>query len=164
MKDDTVFQDPTESSFPQITDGQYLLQLQRLEDAEPGQFGPRVRWVFLMWNASTREQVCWENGEPYEWWRMTSPKTGQRSTARKYMEALLGRDLTTDDTGEALAKAVVGRTALAMVATNDEGWAEIVSIKPYTKGSAQAQATPEPAPVPVAGGPMPAEVGDDLPF
>ena len=162
-----MFNDPKDGGFPEIPDGQYLMKCERIEDAEPGQYGPRVKWVFLLWNAQTRQPVVWDNdGSPYEWWRLTSTKTGQKSTARKWMQAFLNREITAEDTGAGLAQEVIGKYALAMISTNEDGYPDIVSIKPYVKQGAAAPAqAPAPAPEPVAAAAPAADpfagVGDD---
>lgn len=147
-----MFNDPNDSSFPEL-DGKYVLRCDRIEDADPGQFGPRVRWVFSLWDFATQAPVTWDNGEPFEWFQLTSTKTGNKSVARKWMQALLGREITPDDSGAALAQAVVGKYAEVMIAENDAGYPHIVSIKPYSpKAGKKAAPAPAPEPEPVAVG------------
>jgi len=175
-----MFNDPRDGGFPEISDGQYVIKCERLEDADPGQYGPRVKWVLLMWDAQTKEPVTWDDGSPYEWWRLTSTKTGPKSTARKWMQAFLNREITNEDTGAGLASEVQGKFALAMISTNDDGYPDIVSIKPHVKQAAAASsakangrraaappAEPEPEPVGAAagGGDPFADIDpDDAPF
>lgn len=143
-----MFNDPTNGGgAADIPDGQYVIRLVRLEDYEPGQYGPRVKWVFNLWNAQSQQPVVYEDsGQPYEWWRLTSTKTGEKSTARKYMEALLNRQVVPGDSGAALAQEVIGKYALAMIATNEDGYPEIVNIKPYVQQAQAAPAAAAPAP------------------
>lgn len=155
-----MFNDPNDSSFPEL-DGKYLMRCDRIDEADPGQFGPRVRWVFSLWDFATQEPVTWDNGDPFEWFQLTSTKTGNKSTARKWMQAFLNREITPDDSGAALAQAVVGKYAEVTVAENDAGYPHIVSIKPYSPKQAKKAPAPAPARVPV---PVGAAAGGGNPF
>ena len=115
------FQDPTESNNPEIPDGNYILQCAGIEEDEPGQYGPRMKWIFLLWDQQTGAQITWEDGNAYEWWVRTSQSLGSKANARKYAEALLARELVEGDTGAAVAQACIGKNALATIAENDGG-------------------------------------------
>ena len=148
------FSDPSESNFPAIPDGQYRIKCVRIEDAEPGQYGARMRWVFVLQDVHTREVIAWDNGDVFEWFQNTGVSTGTKSKARPWIEAFIAREVTPEDTGEALAEEVIGKYALAMIAENARGYSEIVSIKPDVPAKAKAapKGTPKPEPVAVAAG------------
>jgi len=171
------FKDPSDSNFPEIPDGQYRIKCVRIEDGEDGQYGPRMRWVFLLQNAQTEEVISWDDGSPFEWFQNTGTSTGKKSKARPWIEAFIGREITSEDTGAGLANAVIGKYALAMIAENANGYSEIVSIKPANKAAGKAKAKaapatepePEPEPEPVAAGapagnPFDCVEDEDTPF
>lgn len=159
------------NDFEALERGSYLLQLQRIEDADPGQFGPRLKWVFLVWKKDTREQVM-DGDQPYEFWQFTSEKMTPRATARSYVEALLGRTVQPGESGGALAAECVGKAAEAYIAPNENGYTGIVDIYPLgTVKTAAAAPAPAAAPVaaaapaPAASAPVPPPIDpNDLPF
>lgn len=169
------------STYTTLDEGNYIIRLIRLEDAEPGQFGRRMKWVFHVWRQDTGELVREEEtGDPYEWWQTTSEATGPRSTARPWIEALLARKLPDRYGAEEMAawcQEMVGKTAVAYVAPNQNEYTTILRIKPHVatpapapEASAPPAAAPAPAPVAAAApepAPAPAQAAlnpDDLPF
>lgn len=126
------FQDATskESSLP-VIDGMVTLELLRIEDMEPGQYGARCRWVFEV--SDDDGVIAWPDGEPYDWWQMTGTSMAIKSTARAWSEALLGRTLEEGETGKAIQDAIIGRKATAVVAPNAGGFPHIVAMTPIKK-------------------------------
>lgn len=119
-------------------EGTYTLEVARIEDMEDGQFGPRMRWVFSATDEDG-DQVTWDNGDPFEWFQQTGATLGPRSTARKWAEALLGRELREGETGEQVTDALLGRKARALVSTNEAGYSRIVGLTPLKKKVAPAK-------------------------
>lgn len=165
------------ASGPDIADGVYLLGLAGpLEDAEPGQYGARIKWRW--WIYSPDGQTCYnppsdDDGDDHDptWWQFTSTRMGEKAEARKWSEALLGRELVKGETGEQIGAELFneatgeGRWMTAMIMRNEAGYLGIVkgSAKPYGTPAAAvvAAAAPAPAPAPVA---APAGPGKPLPF
>lgn len=135
----------------EIPDGVYTLQVaEPLEDAKPGQFGPRMKWQMWVWDADGN--LLTEDGRT--WWQFTGTATGPRSTARPWLEALLARELGKGDTGEALSAAIVGCNMMARIETNDEGYANIVKVWPH--GADEPGKAKKPAAPPALKGAAPA--------
>lgn len=116
-----------ESNLP-VIDGMVTLELLRIEDIEPGQYGDRCRWVFEVSDADG--PITWPNGDPYDWWQMTGTSMSIKSPARAWSEALLGRTLEDGESGEAIAASLIGCKATAVVALNAKGFSRIAAMTP----------------------------------
>jgi hypothetical protein len=115
----------------------YTLQLSApIEDAEPGLYGPNMLWKFWVWDGDT---LLTEDDEA--WWQWSGTSMGKRATARKWIEALLGREAEKGESGEALAEEAVECYMRAFIAPNDNGTWKIDRVKPFT-GSAEQEAEP----------------------
>jgi hypothetical protein len=108
-------------------DGSYTLEIERIEDIEPGQYGDRMRWVFTAVDEDG-EQVCYDSGDPYEWYQTTGATLGPRSTAREWAQKFLGRELREGETGAEIAEQLVGKKARALVELQDNGYSRISGL------------------------------------
>ena len=127
-------------NLPQL-DGTYTLEIVRLEDLEPGQFGDRMRWVF---NATDDEGdlVTYESGDPYEWYQTTGATLGPRSTARDWAQKFLGRDLADGEKGHEVAAELVGKKARALVELQDNGYSKISGLTAMKRKQAKTEVDP----------------------
>jgi len=125
-------------TMPAIDPGTYVVTVLRIEDMEPGLYGDRMRWVMALTD-DAGEPVTWDNGEPYEWWQQTGTTLGPKSTARKWADALMGRDLREGDDGDDVADALIGKSARALIDIGETGYARIVGLTPLKR---RAKATP----------------------
>lgn len=134
------------STYTALDEGNYILQLQSLEDAEPGQYGNRMKWTFHCWHLETGEQVVNEqDGEVFEWWQTTSESIAERSTARPWVEALLGRKIQAGDDAGAISQEIVGKSMEAYVAPNERDYTTILRAKPrVAKAGTKRAAAPPP--------------------
>lgn len=145
------------TTYVALDEGNYILQLKSLEDAEPGTYGARMRWTFLCWKADTGEQVLNEqDGTPFEWWQTTSESIAERSTARPWVEALLGRKIQVGDDAAQISQEIVGKTMEAYVAPNERDYTTILRAKARV-AKAAASAAPAPAPAPAVAVEAPAD-------
>lgn len=142
-----MFEDPKDAH-RFYEDGRYRLQLVRFEPLEPGQYGERVRWVMHTWNLATKEQQKDERGFPREFWGMTSTKMGSKATARKWMEAFLGRAISEEESGKALAQEAIGKYADALIGGNDGGYDAILQIYPVKQTATTTNPDPNPSAMP----------------
>ena len=145
-----------ENNYPTI-DGMVTLELLRIDEIEPGQYGDRCRWVFAV--SDDEGEITRENGDPYDWWQMTSTSMSIKSTARAWSEALLGRTLENGENGQAIQDALIGCKATAVVAQNAGGYPSIVAMTPLKRRAARGR-----APVQAAPAPDEDEDDDDSPF
>lgn len=122
---------------PEIEPGTYTVEVLNIEDMEPGQYGERMRWVLGLTDEDG-EIITWENGDRYEWWQQTGTTLGPRSTARKYADALLARDLRDGEEGDAILAELVGRTARALIEIGESGYPRIAAMTPIRKRKAKA--------------------------
>ena len=122
---------------PEIEPGTYTVEVLGIEDMEPGQYGERMRWVLGLTDEDG-EIITWENGDRYEWWQQTGTTLGPRSTARKYADALLARDLRDGEEGDAILEELVGRTARALIEIGESGYPRIAAMTPIRKRKAKA--------------------------
>lgn len=135
----------------EIPDGVYTLQVaEPLEDAKPGQFGPRMKWQYWVWDAEGN--LLTEDGRT--WWQFTGTATGPRSAARPILEALLARELAKGDTGEVLSNLIVGCNMMARIETNEAGYANIEKVWPH--GTDEPGKAKKPAAPPALKGAAPA--------
>lgn len=142
-----MFDDPSQG-YEAIEPGRYIVKLVRFEQTSHAEYGPGIKWVFHVANPATDPPtlIYQQDGTPYEFFQITSPKLGPKSKkARPWLEALLGRPIVEgQDTGDALAKAVVGKKAAALIGPNDGGYSTIHQMFPLG-GKAAAVAAPSPA-------------------
>lgn len=135
------------STYVALDEGNYVLKLIALEDAEPGQFGNRMRWTFNCWHAETGEQVVDEqSGAPFEWWQTTSESIAERSTARPWVEALLGRKIQPGDDPGAISEEIIGKSMEAYVAPNERDYTTILRAKPRVAKAAAGRRAAAPPP------------------
>ena len=131
-----VFERPREDSSPLEPD-RYILKLVRLEELPPSEqhpdWGPSIKWVFHCARFASGEVIYTDDGQLYEFFQMTSPKLTPKSRARPWVETFLGRALTADDEPEAIATALVGTKAVAMIGPDNDagGRTRILAIYPY---------------------------------
>ena len=116
---------------PEIEPGTYTVEVLGIEEMEPGQYGDRMRWVLGLTDEDG-EIIAWPNGEQYEWWQQT------RSTARKYADALLGRELRDGEDGDDILEELIGRTARALIEIGESGYPRIAAMTPIKKRKAKA--------------------------
>lgn len=144
-----------------VEDGRYGIELVRFEDegvsiyAKPEDQNPshRIRWVFHLYTGGSRVPLRTPEGEVFEMFAWTSDRTGAKSSARPWFEALLGRPLVVGDGGDALVAEAVGKKAWAMIGTVrkpgqdgglDRDVLQILSMSPLKPGAATPPAEPAP--------------------
>lgn len=149
---DVTFDSPKGKSFEQrVGPGPYIARCMPLEKAPDGQYGPRLRWYWELYNTTqedgkTKVVPAQHNvdGSVYQWSELTStkfgknPKTGVIAGARKRAEALLNREIQDDDDPRAIAQEIVGKTAFIYL-TSQQGndgnmYLNMSAIEPYKKG------------------------------
>lgn len=136
---DALFDDP-KGTFETVEPGKYLAKLDRIERMSDGEFGPRRKWVFHLADPATGTVIYRADGERHEFPVVTSTKLGPKATARMLAQGLLGRELTDDDTGAALASEILGKRAIALIGPNGNNWVTILSLAPAPeKGKASAK-------------------------
>ena len=123
---------------PSIEPGTYTVTVLRIEDMEPGQYGERMRWVLSLADEDG-EPVTWDSGDVFEWFQQTGTTLGPKSTARKWADALMGRDLREGDDGDDVADALIGKSARALIDIGETGYARIVGLTPLKR---RAKAAP----------------------
>lgn len=94
----------TPATYTAIDDGLYIAQLVRLEDTS-GDWGDGNKWVFHLWDKASKAPVVNDDGSGYEFFQFSSAKMTNRSKARAWFEALIGRAIVD---GENPADIVVG--------------------------------------------------------
>lgn len=123
------FRDPTFGGID-LDEGKYFVKVKALEDAPEGQFGPGIKWIFTV---ATPEGgvVKDDRGFDAEFWQFSSDSLSSRSKGGKWAAALLGRELTPQDKGSEIAKALIGKKGVALIADNEEGTRKnIVKMSP----------------------------------
>lgn len=148
-----MFENPTQG-FEAVEAGRYVVKVVRLESTHHVEYGDGIKWVFHLANPLTDPPtpLYQADGTLYELWQTTSTKVTPRSKARPWLETLLGRPIVDgQDTGEALAAAVVGKKAQALIGPNANGYSAILQMMPLggngTKAAPQAvAAAPAPSP------------------
>ena len=140
------FQKPSAGgSVFECEDGRYLLRVDSLEDMPDGEFGPGIKWVLNVADATTKEFLLDERGFKAELWQFSSAKLTPRAKGRKWVEAFLGRTLDEEnDDGDQIMADLLGKWAIAILAHNDKDRIAIVTVSPLKKGAA-APATKDPA-------------------
>lgn len=112
-----------------VEPGIYNVTLKSINDGV-GQYGDFYDWTF---------SVAGPNGS-VEVSRRTSTLFTPNANARKFAQALLGRDVMK---GEAVdLDDLVGRNAVARITTNDNGYSTIDALKPAPAGTAAVPAAP----------------------
>jgi len=122
---------------PEIEPGTYTVEVIGIEEMEPGQYGERMRWVLGLTDEDG-ETIAWPDKSPYEWWQQTGTTLGPRSTARKYADALLGRELRDGEDGDDILEELIGRTARALIEIGESGYPRIAAMTPIKKRKAKA--------------------------
>lgn len=151
-----------------IEPGRYGVKLIRFEDdgvssyADPNDANPahRIRWVFHLYPTGSNTPLVDADGREYEHFEWTSSRTGPKSSARPWIEALLGRPMQPGDGGQELTEKLVGGKAWALldhVTTPGTNGSEprtrlkILSLSPIVRGQKPGTAAaPKPVPAPVA--------------
>jgi hypothetical protein len=147
MSDEPIsFNDVPSSGGMDIDPGRYIVKVVRLEPGKDGEFGPTIRWVFNLATPDTKLVISAPSGEPYELFQFTSVKVGQKSTSRPWIEALLDRPLNDGESGSELARAVIGKKAVALIGQNERGYTAVLQMSPL---STLAKSKPAPQLVPV---------------
>lgn len=135
-------------------------------------YGPTIEWFFHVWHENGVQYLD-ADGAPWELQQLTSEKLTKSekgaSKAREWGEVLLGGDL--DDleiTGEGFARAIVGKSAKALIKISDKGFERIDRMSANVAAAAAPAtapaAPPAPPPPPAATAAAPAVEPDDLPF
>jgi len=141
----------------------YLVQVAApLEDGEGGQYGPSIKWQFHVWDKAAETLL---NEEDSPWWQWTSENMGKKANARKWIEALLNREVENGESGAELGEAIEGCWMQAFIAPNDNGTWKIDRVRPYT-GEAEAEPVKAKAPAKPAAKPAakaPAKAGPPKP-
>ena len=122
---------------PEIEPGTYTVEVIGIEEMEPGQYGERMRWVLGLTDEDG-ETISWPDKSPYEWWQQTGTTLGPRSTARKYADAMLGRELRDGEDGDDILEELIGRTARALIEIGESGYPRIAAMTPIKKRKAKA--------------------------
>ena len=131
----------TTSNYPKI-EGSITVEVLDIEDADPGQFGDRIKWVFKVWD-DYGEAVTWQDGEEYEWWQYTSTSLSPKSIAGKWAQALLGRALADGEQGADIAQAVIGKRANAFSEVSESGYSSIKAMSPSRDTAEATEETAE---------------------
>lgn len=118
-------------TMPQM-DGTYTLTVLRVEEGGEGQFGPRMRWVFEC-RDEDGDLVAWDDGSTFELWQSTGTSLGPKGKARKWAEAVLGRELVNGESGDKIVAEMIGKTVRALIQTNESGYAGIIGMTPIRK-------------------------------
>lgn len=157
-----MFDNPNQG-FEAVEAGRYVVKCVRLEAVNHAEYGPGIKWVFNLANPLTDPPtpIYQADGTLYELWQTTSTKVTPRSKARPWLETLLGRPIVDgQDTGEALAAAVVGKKAQALIGPNERGYSSILQMMPL--GGNGAKPAPQPVAAPAAPSPGVAVLNEDL--
>ena len=138
-----MFDNPRDADGGFLEDGKYIVKVARLEQTPASQahpeWGAGIKWYFHVADAATPGQPKYgPEGDLFELWQFTSAKLTPRARARGWVEALLNRQLTPQDTGEAISREVVGKKAVIMIGPKrrDDGtiqYGAILSMSPYTE-------------------------------
>lgn len=135
-----MFEDPTSGgSF--VEDGKYIAKVLRLEPVPPSpahpDWGASIKWILALADYQNPTQaITRDDGELYEYWKFTNAKITPNSETRRFIEALLQRQVFDTDKGADLAAEVIGKKAEVMIgpkAKKDGSIraGEVLSISPY---------------------------------
>jgi hypothetical protein len=108
-----------------LDDGKYVAKLIGFEETPPSaahpEWGAGMKWRFYLAtyptaNAPSTVVKRPDSDEVYEFWQFSGSKLTPRTKAWAWIEALLGRPIVEgQDSGEALAAAVLGKKAVVMI-------------------------------------------------
>jgi hypothetical protein len=157
-------------------DERYIFKLVKLEDegvskfADPTEEKPfhNIRWDFNVAHADSKTPIFGSDGNPWVFSDYTTsktgrnPKNGQVAKARVWIEALLGKQIESDEITADMPSKIIGKYAAGFFEEKDresqDGAAYkrlvIMRLTPYKPGE-----KPEPKPEP-----KPTEAPPDLPF
>lgn len=143
-----MFSQVSDQSATLIPRGQYIVKVNRLEEAESQLYGTvQVKWVFNV--ATTDGKPVLSGSSPLELWQFTSKNLTKhpKNLTRPWLETLLGRELKDGEDGAPLAKEVIGKKAMAFIdqITNQNG---VMRNKIQSMWPMGAAAPAEPAAVP----------------
>jgi hypothetical protein len=195
---------PDSSSFsPSISEGfddskNYRVKLLQVEERESQFTDAKRSQIALVWHLAIYDEdgvafTDTNTGEIFDLWAWTSdstfanPTTGQRSKARQYTEAFIGRELSDEDVNELIdqgfAQVLENKTALGSfeIVTNNDGNARInvVKLRPLKKetpaatagrsaaaasASAREQLNRSRQPTSASTAPRQQRIDDDIPF
>lgn len=101
------------------TETQYLVRLERVEDYET-KLGESLRWHFAIHNQTDGTPVLKDDETQLVITRVTSPKAGPMSRTRRFVHALVGRELSKSEfraliESGTLAQRLQGQKALAFI-------------------------------------------------
>lgn len=126
-------------------DGQrYLVKLVDIVDAPPSKDHPdwpaQIKFVFAVHDMD-RDPILDDEGEqafinPYAS-ASTGPKTKK---TRPWLQTLIGREITNDDTGEGLTTEAIGKWASVVIVDNANGYSEIASLSSVKKTAPKSKA------------------------
>jgi hypothetical protein len=156
-----VFEDPRDDSGSFIDPGRYVIKIVKLEPQPPSDlhpdWKPSVRVILNLATYPGMDLKRDSQGEPYEWWQYLSVAMGKGTKTRQKVEAFLGRELVEgQDTGAAIAEALIGAKAIAMIGPNEKGKDAILgALQPFKAPAKAGKAAPVSAAV--------ATLEDDLP-
>lgn len=126
-----MFENPSSGGL-YVEPGRYVAKVVKLEPQPPSsQFpeaGPGIKWVFNLQDAATKAVIQDDRGFPGEFWQFSSAKMTPNAKARKWAQALLGRQIDSTDTGESLGIELLGKKALALIGENEKGRTAILSM------------------------------------
>jgi hypothetical protein len=160
-----MFETPADSS-PIVEPGRYLVKLFKLEPTSHPQYGAGVKWVFVIATPDGKPLYDKHNA-PLELWQTTSLRLTPNSKARPWVEALLDRPLTNGEDPAAIAQAIVGKKAYALIGLNDKGYSTVLQLNAYRDGQGAAAANGAAATPSAAAPPAPGvsdEPGDAFVF
>lgn len=144
---------------PAFPNGNYILTIVRMENTE-GQYGPGLKWVMTVVNATTGEQIMTPNGgaltasgrpEAYEWFQFSSKTLTPRSKPYPWVRAFLNRPIVVGESGAKIIRELQGKSAAAYIAPDPReigGRQKILSIEPLAQAASAPKyaATGEPLP------------------
>jgi len=171
----------------------YIVRLERVSDRQT-KIGEALEWVFAIYDSTTGTAVLKPDDKPLTISRITSPATGPKTRTRRFIESLLGTELSKAQLRSLLQSGTLAgrlkdRKALAFIEfeEGDDGgvWPRINELqkldseKPPAMPAAPARSyeevfgdedgNPSPTPTPAASPPPPPTTGgesdlEDLPF
>jgi hypothetical protein len=132
---------------PQIDDGVYKTTVLAVDDAVAADGKEYWRWLCVVSDGSR---------DGLEMSAQSSQNTGPKSKPRRWLEALLGRQIS--DIESLSFESILPRDCLASIKRNAKGYASIDELLPVPRQPFAAQEPAEPAP------PPPGADEEDIPF
>lgn len=135
-----------EANASPLNSERYVLKLIRLEDSVHPEYGAGIRWIFHVLQPDSMTVIRQSDGENYELWqtsgtKISVPKPGGKSSKQyRWSSAFLGRAVEPGETGPAIAQAIVGKYAEAMIGPNENGSMSILVIDPIGKNYPRVKA------------------------